>query len=172
MSKRALRFEKRYFSQFNCVRKTVSLKIPKRSDSRLSGTTLHVYRYLYKCGKPLGVRDVQRGLSLSSPSVAEYHLKKLLEMGLVKQQQGTGGNESSGFVVDRIIFENMIRVKRVLIPLQIAYVVFFGIALVLLLSLFRPSMPSGQYLFSIVVDSAACAVFSYQTVNALRDSAV
>jgi predicted DNA-binding transcriptional regulator len=142
----------------------------KASDSKLSGTTLRVYRYFYRSGKPLGIRDIQRGLSLSSPSVAEYHVKKLLAMGLVKQEKE--GSESSGFIVDRIVFENMIRVKRVLIPLQIAFVVFFGLALILLVFLFRPSVMSGQYLFSIIVVATACAVFTYQTVNTLRSSAV
>ncbi len=141
----------------------------KASDTRLTGTTLRVYRYLYRSGKPLGIRDVQRGLSLSSPSVAEYHVKKLFAMGLIKQE---AEGESSRFVVDRVVFENMIRIKRVLIPMQVAYVVFFGLALVLLLFLFRPSVLSGQYLFSIIVVAAACAVFVYQTVNTLRSSAV
>jgi hypothetical protein len=141
----------------------------KASDSQLSGTTLRVYRYLYRSGKPLGIRDVQRGLSLSSPSVAEYHVKKLLAMGLVKQEEGS---EFSGFIVDRVVFDNMIRLKRLLIPLQIAYVVFFGLALALLVFLFRPSTLSGQYLFSIIVVAAACAVFAYQTVNTFRRSAV
>jgi DNA-binding transcriptional ArsR family regulator len=138
-------------------------------DAKLSGTTLRVYRYIYRTGKPIGIRDIQRGLSLSSPSVAEYHVKKLLEMGLVKQQEEC---EFSGFVVDRIVFENMIRVKRVLIPMQVAFVVFFGLALVLLVLLFRPTILSGQYLFSIIIVAIACGVFIYQTISALRGSAL
>jgi DNA-binding transcriptional ArsR family regulator len=139
-------------------------------DSQLKGTTLRVYRYLYRNGKPLGVRDVQRGLSLSSPSVAEYHLKKLLAMGLVKQEEE--GNEYSRFIVDRLMFENMIRVKRVLIPMQMGYVVFFGLALVLLVFLFRPLVLNSQYLFSVIIVAAACAIFIYETINSLRGSAV
>lgn len=51
--------------------------------SRLTGTTLKVYRLLYKEGKPLGLFEVQKMVGLSSPSVARYHLDKLLNQGLV-----------------------------------------------------------------------------------------
>ena len=113
---------------------------------------------------------------MSSPSVAEYHVKKLLAMSLVKQEGGgtdkDDGSTSTRFTVDRIVFENMVRVKRVLIPLQVAYVVFFSLALFLLVFLFRPTILTGQYLFSIIVVAAACVVFGYQTINSFRSSSV
>jgi DNA-binding transcriptional ArsR family regulator len=140
----------------------------KNVEPNLSGTTLRVYRYLYRSGKALGVREIQRGISLSSPSVAEYHVKKLLEMNLIKEDVAG----SSRFVVDRVIFENMIRVKKLLIPFQVAYAIFFGIALVLLVSLFRPEMLSSQYVFSVIIIGAACIVFAYQTFSSLRRSTV
>jgi len=51
-------------------------------ERRLSGRTLQVYLYLQKKKEPSGIREVQRNLGLSSPSVAEYHIEKLVEMGL------------------------------------------------------------------------------------------
>ena len=51
-------------------------------ERRLSGRTLQVYLYLQKKRVPSGIREVQRGLGLSSPSVAEYQAEKLVEMGL------------------------------------------------------------------------------------------
>jgi hypothetical protein len=51
-------------------------------ERRLSGRTLQVYLYLQKKKEPSGIREVQRDLGLSSPSVAEYHVEKLVEMGL------------------------------------------------------------------------------------------
>ena len=51
-------------------------------ERRLSGRTLQVYLYLQKKKEPSGIREVQRELGLSSPSVAEYQAEKLVEMGL------------------------------------------------------------------------------------------
>ena len=53
------------------------------SDSQEpEGTTLNVYSYVVKQGKPVGPRDVMRGANLSSPSLAYWHLQKLENSGL------------------------------------------------------------------------------------------
>ena len=44
----------------------------------LRGKTLEVYRYLLKSKNPVGIREVQRSLDLSTPSLASYHLNKNL----------------------------------------------------------------------------------------------
>jgi DNA-binding transcriptional ArsR family regulator len=132
----------------------------------LAGTTLRVYRYLYRSGEPQGVHDVQHGAKLSSPSVASYHLKKLLEMGLVKQKE-----DSQKYYVDRIIFENMIRFRRSLIPIQVGYMVFFASALAILVLLFHsPPAANGAYDFSALVIGIACAIFAYQAMESLKTS--
>ena len=53
----------------------------------MQGTTLKVYRYLYKIGKPAGISEVQKGVGLSSPSVAHYQIKKLEEAGLIRENR-------------------------------------------------------------------------------------
>ena len=53
----------------------------------LEGTTLNVYVYVAKEGKPVGPRDVMRGVHLSSPSVAYRHLQKLEDLGLLKKNE-------------------------------------------------------------------------------------
>ncbi len=55
------------------------------STDLLEGTTLNVYIYVAKEGKPLGPREVMRGVNLSSPSVAYRHLQKLESAGLLKK---------------------------------------------------------------------------------------
>ena len=129
----------------------------------LSGTTLRVYRFLYKEGRPMNIHDVQRSLNLSSPSVAQYHLRKLLQAGLVKEQD-------EGFVVDRIVFENMIRIRRTVIPLQIAYVVFFATMLAILLLLLRNgSQVFTVFLFALSVTLASLIFFGYEAAKSLRN---
>lgn len=51
-------------------------------ERKLQGRTLQVYLYLQRKKDPSGIREVQRDLRLSSPSVAEYQVEKLVEMGL------------------------------------------------------------------------------------------
>ncbi|MHA1745428.1 MAG: hypothetical protein ACTSWW_05480 [Promethearchaeota archaeon] len=54
---------------------------------RLNGRTLMIYFVLLNKGQ-IGVRELQRHLNLSSPSVARYHLEKLSELFLVENRNG------------------------------------------------------------------------------------
>ncbi len=58
-----------------------------RVDYELRGKTLTVYLYLLKHGKAAGVREVQKELGFSSPSVAFHHLDKLVDLGVVEKDQ-------------------------------------------------------------------------------------
>ncbi len=51
----------------------------------LSGVVWEVYLYILTSNEPVGVRDVWRGLKLSSPSLAQYHINNLLEAKLITQ---------------------------------------------------------------------------------------
>jgi hypothetical protein len=65
------------------------LAVSNARDEVLEGTTLSVYLYVAKEGKPVGPRDVLRGVHLNSPSVAYRHLQKLEDAGLlVKNNYG------------------------------------------------------------------------------------
>lgn len=138
------------------------------ASDNLSGTTLKVYRYLYRIGIPQGIHDVQNGLHLSSTSVASYHLKKLQTMGLVKQTEDT-----QKYFVDRIIFENMIRFRRSLIPIQVGFLAFFVSAFAILLTVFHPTTNlSGAYIFSVAIILVACGIFGYQAAVSLKGYSV
>ena len=56
------------------------------ANTEIKGNTLKVYLYLLRHG-PSELRDVQRGIGLSSPSLASYHLGKLMEAGFAKQDE-------------------------------------------------------------------------------------
>lgn len=83
----------------------------------LRGLTLKVYKFVLRSDRPVGIREVQRALSLSSPTLALYHINKLEEAGLIKK-------ESNGYIVDRVILENLIRFRRILIPRNFFYMMF------------------------------------------------
>ena len=109
---------------------------------------------------PLGIHDVQRSLRLSSPSVAQYHIKKLLELKLVRE-------EGDGYVVDKVVVDNVIRLRRTNIPFQSGFVAFFVVALLVMLTLFRPSSLSAAYLFALLVIAVGIVITSYETTRTL-----
>jgi hypothetical protein len=56
-------------------------------SEELNASTFQTYMYLVKVGKPVGPRDVMRGANLSSPSVAYRNLQKLIDLGVVVQDE-------------------------------------------------------------------------------------
>lgn len=52
-------------------------------DEELNSTLFDTYVFLVKAGKPIGPRDLMRGVNLSSPSVAYRNLQKLVDLDLV-----------------------------------------------------------------------------------------
>jgi DNA-binding transcriptional ArsR family regulator len=136
----------------------------KEDFAILKGTTLRVYRYLYRKGTPVSMHDIQRNLNLSSVSVSQYHVRKLLEAGLVKEQD-------EGSVVDKIVFENMVRIRHSLIPFQTAYASFFATMLVIIVIFLRPAngVNFSLFIFAIVVCTSATGLFLYEAMISLRE---
>jgi predicted DNA-binding transcriptional regulator len=132
-------------------------------DDVLRGTTLRIYRFMYKEGRPLGLHEIQRALGLSSASIPQYHINKLIKAGLVKEQEGGGG-----YYVDRLVFENMIRIRRSLIPFQTTYTIFFCTTLAILLTALRSQNLSSLFLFALAINVAAIAIFASQAYRTLR----
>ena len=125
----------------------------------LRGTTLEIYRFLVKTNKPMGIREVQRALNLSSPSVVAYHFSKLEDAGLVKQEKGD-------YVVSKLILEHSIRISRFIIPRHLFYAAFAIAALIIELAIFRPTVITREYFFSTVVTLILAIVFCYEAVKA------
>ena len=132
------------------------------SHETLTGTSRRVYRYIHAHG-PVSLSEVHRGLRMSSSSVAEYHLEKLIELGLIHQ-------EGTGYVSNRAVFENMIRIRRSLIPLWAIFSAFLATSLFFLVTLLRPIPPmTPSYLLSVVTIAVSLAVSTYETLSTLRE---
>ncbi len=84
------------------------------------GTTLNVYSYVVKKGKPVGPREVMRGANLSSPSVAYWHLQKLENAGLL-QKNGAG----EYIVKEKTSISGHIWIGKNLVPRLMCYSLFF-----------------------------------------------
>ena len=131
------------------------------SKEVLRGKTLDVYRFLLKSNKPVGTRELQRALNLSSSSVAVYHLSKLEDAGLLKREPG-------GFTVNKFLLENSIKINRFLIPRYFFYAVFAIAALVVELTVIKPDIFYREYVFSLVVTGILALFLCYETVKTWR----
>ena len=97
----------------------------ERIASELKGNTLRVYWYVMNADKQtVGVREVQRALSFSSPTLALYHLDKLRDLGLVSKETGEY-RLIKEVKVD--VLKQFMRVGRVFVPRFSLYAVFFTI---------------------------------------------
>jgi DNA-binding transcriptional ArsR family regulator len=130
----------------------------EESTDILKGTALDIYRCLLKTDKPLGIREVQRALGLSSPSVAQYHLLKLEHAGLLKRE---GGN----FIINKVLLESRIKINRFLIPRYLFYSVFAGIILLIELIFLRPDVLNREYFFFTVATLIFVLIFCYETAK-------
>lgn len=117
---------------------------------------------MLKQSSPVGVSEVKKGVGLSSPSVAQYHIRKLTRLGLIREEQ-------EGYVVDKVVLQNVIRVRRVSIPIQTAYMAFFGVTFLILLIFLEPTSINSLYFFAIVVNLAALGVSMYETIKTMRN---
>lgn len=124
----------------------------------LKGTTLEVYRFLLKSSKPVGTRELQRALSLSSSSVATYHLSKLEDAGLLKRDAG-------GFTVSKYLLENSIKVAKFLVPRYFFYAVFAVAVLLVELTVLRPAALYQEYVFSLVATAVMVVFLCYETIK-------
>jgi DNA-binding transcriptional ArsR family regulator len=125
----------------------------------LRGTTRDIYRFLVKSNKPVGIREVQRALNLSSPSIVAYHFSKLEEASLVKREKG-------GYIVSKLILEHSIRVSRFIIPRHLFYAAFAIAALIIELTILKPNIINREYFFSTIATLVFAIVFCYEAVKA------
>lgn len=96
----------------------------------LRGKAWKVYWLLLKTGRPMSVRQVQRALRFSSPSVAQHHLEQLRSLGLV-QKKDAG---SVYFLVNEVkigVLRHFIKLGKLLLPRYFFYAVFSTTCLIM-----------------------------------------
>jgi hypothetical protein len=133
------------------------------ATEELEGITLNVYLYAAKRGKPVGPRDVTKGVGLSSPSVAYRHLQKLEDLAyLVK-------NEYGEYTVKRKVpLKGKVWLGRSLVPKMYLYASVFLAVLVVELSIFAVHFEVETYEFKVffllltLITGTAFAVFAVE----------
>lgn len=113
---------------------------------------------MLKTRKPLGIREIQRALKLSSPSVAQHHLAKLERVGLVKREMGN-------YVINRVMLENCVKISRFIIPKYLFYSIFALISLVIEVTFLRPNVFYQEYFFSVFITIVFLLIFCYETAK-------
>ena len=136
-------------------------------ESNLKGKTLLVYWYLLRCPKfKAGVREIQRALSFSSPSIAVHHLNKLQDLGLVKKTR-TG----EYVLVQEVkvgILRFFTRLGRFLIPRYLFYSVFFTTMFVMYV-LFYVQTACIHNLFALIFGGLASLILWIETIRIMRE---
>ncbi len=136
-------------------------------ESKLKGKTLQVYWYLLRAPHhTAGVREIQRTLRFSSPSIALHHLGKLQNIGLVKRK-GTG----EYFLEEEVkvgLLRLFTRIGRYMVPRYLFYSVLLSTMLVTYLSLYGVT-GSVHNFFAIAFGSIACLFLWFETMNLWRE---
>jgi len=132
----------------------------------LQGRTLQVYLYLMRKDEPSGIREIQRELSLSSPSVANYQIEKLIDLGLVGKD-----NHGRYYLLHRVqvpALKAYVNVGKVMVPRLIFYAGFFTTLLGIYVVLFTNSLN----IFAIAFGSVGTALFWYEALRLWKASPV
>jgi len=141
----------------------LSVEDEGKLEYALRGKAWKVYWLLLKNGRPMSVREVQKALHFSSPSVAQHHLEQLREMGLV-QKQDVGGHY---YLVDEVkigVLRHFVKLGRLLFPRYLFYAVFSTTFYMTYLILSMPNF-TRESLFLIVFGAIVSAIFWYETLR-------
>jgi len=126
----------------------------------LKGNTLLVYWYMIRANKPLGAREIQRKIGLSSSSLALHHLKKLIELGLVKT------DKYGQYIVARRVAPGLLSMYigtgRLFAPRFVLYALFFSSIFVSSIFLLFTRIDAVSVLL-LIVSFFASAIFWHET---------
>jgi hypothetical protein len=134
----------------------------ERVDYELRGKTLQVYLYLLRNGRAMGVREIQKELGFSSPSVAFHHLEKLINLGIVERDQFE--RYVLARKVDSGILHSFVNIAGLTLPRLGFYAAFFTtIALAYLLTNLR-----FLDLYAMIGTVGGAGIFWYEALRVWR----
>jgi predicted DNA-binding transcriptional regulator len=141
-------------------------------ESQLKGKTLQIYWYMLRDpDTSVGVREVQRSLGLSSPSVAAHHLEKLLSLGLVEKT--TRGEYLLNQEIKVGVLKFFSRMGRFLVPRHLFYAIWLTTMFVIYLVVYNVVLyqPTGSVhnIAAIIFGVVASLVLWIETVRLWRE---
>jgi len=126
----------------------------------LKGRTMSVYALLLTKEK-MGVRDIQRALGFSSPSLALHHLTKLAELDLVEKD--VHGEYSVIKTVRAGSLSLFVKIGKVLLPRFLFLITLFSAMLVLYMLFFFSWPPSGGDIMYLALSIIAIILILHES---------
>lgn len=129
----------------------------------LRGKAWKVYWLLLKSGKPMSIREVQKALHFSSPSVASHHLEQLRELGLVQKQEAGG----TYYLVNEVkigVLRHFVKLGKLLFPRYFFYALFSTTLYLAYLLIFMQGF-TRENLFITIFGATVSAIFWYETIR-------
>ena len=114
----------------------------------------------------MSVREVQRALNFSSPSVAQHHLDHLCELGLVKKQS-VGGTYLLTSKVKIGVLRHFVKLGRLLFPRYFFYAIFSSTFYIAYLATMMQSL-TRENLFISVFGAIVSVIFWYEALRVWR----
>lgn len=144
---------------------SVEAEDEEKLEAELKGNTLRVYWYVLKSGgSSVGVRETQRALNFSSPTLAAYHLDKLVDLHLVEKKRG------EYYLVKTVkvgVLKQFMKFGTLLLPRYVLYATFFTALLVF--CIVRFDQVSFWSVLTLIFGVLGTAIFWYETVRAWRE---
>ena len=136
----------------------------KDYDEILHGTTLEVYKFLMKALEPVGVRELQRALDFSSPSISAHHLSKLEEWGICSKTVDSK-YELTKKVKVRVL-RHFVIIKGQFLPRFAFHVAFFS-SMLLFYLIYSFFVEAGLYdrLIGIATLISAVLIMNYEAIR-------
>ena len=135
-------------------------------DYKLRGKAWNVYWLLLKNGRPMSVREVEKALRFSSPSIAQHHLEQLRQIGLV-QKEDVGGNYSLVSEVKIGVLRHFIKLGRLVFPRYFFYALFSSAFYVTYLTMFLENF-TRENIFIISFGAIVSVIFWYEAIRFWR----
>jgi hypothetical protein len=136
-----------------------------RNSEELEGTTFKVYVFAVKEGRPIGTRDVVRGLDLSSSSVAYRHLQKLEALGLLEKTE-----YGEYLVKEKANVSGHLWIGRNLVPRLLIYCLFFvgllgvEIAIIIIRFFVNKELPELNFVYLTAITALGVSIFSFESL--------
>jgi hypothetical protein len=134
-----------------------------KAPPEIKGNTLRTYLYVLKSGSS-ELRDVQRALGFSTPSLASYHLGKLVEAGYISQDDR--GRYMIVWDATKELLEGYVRIGTVVFPQLFFFSVLFTAVIGFLAVM---SLLVSAYVPLLAVGSAVMiGAYWYETIKVWR----
>lgn len=111
----------------------------------------------------MSVREVQRALHFSSPSVAQHHLERLRTLGLVEKET-VGGSYFLASKVKIGVLRHFVKFGRLLFPRYFFYAIFSTTLYLTYLAIFMQGF-SRENLFIALFGAIVSIIFWYEAIR-------